>query len=53
MAVDIEDVYKSTWEHYQEAKKNVISKRMVLEHGAEARSEVFPGFSADGRQQPE
>lgn len=47
MAVDIEDVYKSTWEHYQEAKKNLIPKRMILEHAAEAISDVIPGFEAD------
>ena len=47
MAVNINEIYKSTWEHYQRAKKNVVKKRMILEHRDDAISDVIPGFEAD------
>ena len=47
MAVDVDEIYKSTWEHYQKAKSNVIKKDFVLEHRADAISDIIPGFEAD------
>ena len=47
MSVSIENIYKSTWEHYEKAKKNVIGKHMFFEHRADAISDVIPGFEAD------
>lgn len=47
MAIDINAIYKNTWEHYQKAKNNLIEKRAMLEHYADAISDVIPGFDAD------
>lgn len=47
MAVNVEKIYKSTWEHYQKAKKNVIERRTMFEHSDDAISDVIPGFEAD------
>ncbi len=47
MSVNIEEIYKSTWEHYENAKKSVVEKHMFLEHRADAISDVIPGFEAD------
>lgn len=47
MAIDVDEIYKNTWEHYKKAKSNIIEKRMLLEHSAEAISDVIPGFKAD------
>lgn len=47
MAVDVDEIYKSTWEHYQKAKSNVIKKDFVLEHRVDAISDIIPGFEAD------
>ena len=30
MAVDVDEIYKSTWEHYQKAKSNVIKRILSL-----------------------
>ncbi len=47
MAIDIDKIYKSTWEHYSCAKKNVVEKHTIFEHHDEAISDVIPGFEAD------
>ena len=47
MAINVDAVYKSTWEHYLKAKKNVVEKRMMFEHSDDAISDVIPGFEAD------
>ncbi len=47
MAVNVEKIYKSTWEHYQRAKKNVIERRTMFKHSDDAISDVIPGFEAD------
>lgn len=47
MAISVDAVYKSTWEHYQRAKKNAVEKRMMFEHSDDAISDVIPGFEAD------
>lgn len=47
MSVDIDKIYKSTWAHYENAKKNVVEKHVVLEHSVTAISDVIPGFEAD------
>lgn len=46
MSIDIEAIYKSTFEHYKQAQQHIIEKRMVLEY-ASAISDVIPGFEAD------
>ena len=47
MAINIDEIYKNTYEHYQQAKSNIIAKKMFLEHRAAAISDVIPGFEAD------
>ena len=47
MAIDVDEIYKSTWEHYVQAKSNIVEKQMILEHRADAISDVIPGFEAD------
>lgn len=47
MSVSIEKIYKSTWDHYEKAKKNVIGNHTFCEHRADAISDVIPGFEAD------
>lgn len=47
MAVNINEVYKSTLNHYKRAKKNVEEKRMMFEHSDDAISDVIPGFEAE------
>lgn len=46
MAIDIPAIYKNTYEHYQQAKNNIIAKAM-FEHRADAISDAIPGFEAD------
>ena len=46
MGIDINAIYKSTCDHYTQAKNNIINKRMFA-HRAEAISDVIPGFEAD------
>ena len=47
MSVDIEEVYKNTWIHYQEAKKQMnLSESRDLSH-YDAISDRIPGFHAD------
>jgi len=47
MSVNIDAIYKSTWEHYQQAKESLIEKRAFFEHSDSAISNVIPGFDAD------
>lgn len=47
MAIDINAVYKSTYEHYIKAKNNIALESTLFEHRADAISDVIPGFSAD------
>lgn len=48
MAIDISAIYKSTYEHYQQAKNNVIViESAMFEHRADAISDAIPGFEAD------
>lgn len=47
MAINIDAIYESTWEHYQQAKESLIEKRAILEHFDAAISDVIPGFEAD------
>ena len=47
MAINIDAIYKSTWEHYQQAKESLLEKRAILEHFDAAISDVIPGFEAD------
>ena len=46
MSIDVRSIYKSTYEHYQCAKRNVIEKGL-FEHSSDAISNVIPGFDAD------
>ena len=47
MKVDMDLIYKTTLEHYRQAKQNQIKKRTFLEHADAAISDVIPGFDAD------
>lgn len=47
MAIDIDAVYKSTYEHYQKAKSNIRLLESAAEYRADAISDVIPGFQAD------
>lgn len=48
MAINLEEIYISTWEHYKKAKENLIIKesQKQLFH-SDAISNVIPGFDAD------
>lgn len=46
MAINVEKIYKSTYEHYKRAKGNVVVSEM-FEHRADAISDVIPDFEAD------
>ena len=46
MTLNIDSIYKKTYEHYLQAKSNIIEKAM-FEHRADAISDVIPGFEAD------
>ncbi len=46
MTLNIDSIYKNTYEHYLQAKSNIIKKAM-FEHRADAISDVIPGFEAD------
>ena len=46
MGIDINEIYKSTCKHYEQAKSNIIAKGR-FEHSADAISDVIPGFEAD------
>ena len=46
MDINIESIYQNTYEHYLQAKSNIIEKAM-FEHRADAISDVIPGFKAD------
>lgn len=45
MAINIESIYQNTYEHYLQAKSNIIEKAM-FEHRADAISDVIPGFKS-------
>lgn len=47
MSIDVKKIYESTWEHYQQAKKNAFESRAMFEHNDTAISDVIPGFKAD------
>lgn len=42
MTIDINAIYRSTYKHYSQAKGN-INKKVMLEHRADAISDVIPG----------
>lgn len=46
MAIDIDQIYATTWDHYEKARRHAIEKRAILEH-YDAISDVIPGFDAD------
>lgn len=46
MAIDFNAIYKTTYEHYLQAKGNIIAKG-EFQHRADAISDVIPGFEAD------
>lgn len=46
MAIDIDAIYFSTYEHYKTAKNN-IHTRSILEHSSNAISNVIPGFDEE------
>lgn len=47
MSVDTSAIYKSTLEHFNQARKNITIEKIMFEHSAEAISDVIPGFEAD------
>ena len=47
MAVDISAIYKSTLEHFNQARNNIRNTRVAFEHSATAISDVIPGFEAE------
>lgn len=46
MGINVDEIYKITFKHYEQAKSNIITKG-VFEHSADAISDVIPGFEAD------
>lgn len=46
MAINIDEIYSSTYEHFKDAKNN-IQKRAIVEHSFSPISDVIPGFDAD------
>ena len=47
MAINIDKIYKSTWEHYQQAHQSLIIEERAFAHYDSAISDVIPGFEAD------
>ncbi len=47
MSININEIYKVTWEHYQQARAHIVEKRAIMEHSLAAISDVIPGFEAD------
>lgn len=47
MAIDIDSIYKTTIEHYIQAKQNQMKNRAFLEHSDGAISDIIPGFDAE------
>lgn len=47
MAIDIDKIYKSTWDHYLQAQSAMTEKRAFFEHCDSAISDAIPGFEAD------
>lgn len=47
MAVNFDEIYKNTWEHYQKAKNNATERQKRFAHSDDAISDVVPGFEAD------
>lgn len=47
MSVDIEKIYKTTWEHYIKAKNNLPETKAKFECSYAAISDRIPGFTAD------
>ena len=45
MAIRIEEIYRSTYEHYKQAKENMLSKHQ-LSHRDGAISDAIPGFQS-------
>ena len=47
MSIDIDAIYRNTYSHYMQAKKNIPALEM-FEHRADAAiSDAIPGFEAD------
>ena len=47
MSIDTEKIYKTTWEHYQKAKNNVIKESVSFSHRDHAISDAIPGFVSE------
>lgn len=47
MAINIDEIYKRTWEHYQQAHQSLLLEERALAHYDSAISDVIPGFAAD------
>lgn len=46
MAINIDEIYSSTYENFKDAKNN-IQKRAIVENSFSSISDVIPGFDAD------
>lgn len=46
MAINIDEIYFSTYEHFKDTKNN-IQKKTIVEHSFSAISDVIPGFDAN------
>ena len=47
MAININEIYKSTLKHYRQAKDHIEKELRMLEHYDSPISDVIPGFEAD------
>lgn len=46
MGLDIEDIYKKTWEYYQRCKENLLKKSLTEDKEIEAISDRIPGYKS-------
>ncbi len=47
MAIKIDEIYKTTLEHYNQANSSLVLKEFVQHRSDDAISDVIPGFDAD------
>ncbi len=47
MSIDVSAIYKSTMEHFNQARENIAVEKRTFEYNADAISDVIPGFKAD------
>lgn len=47
MSVNISSIYKSTLEHFNQARNNIRNTKMAFAHSTDAISDAIPGFKAE------